>query len=48
MAKKPRTPTKPEPEQVKAETNWQDTVKTALQKKKPAGGFPKPPDTRHK
>ena len=38
----------PAPEQVKTEVNLKDASKAALDKKKPAGGFPKPRDNQHK
>lgn len=34
--------TGPAPARVKIDGNWQDAVKTALAKKRPAGGWPKP------
>ncbi|MEP7083162.1 MAG: hypothetical protein ABI854_00385 [Betaproteobacteria bacterium] len=38
----------PQPEQVETEVNLKDAIKAALDKKKPAGGFPKPRDNQHK
>lgn len=38
---KPRTERGPEPERLKIQGNWKDAVKTALQKPKPPGGWPK-------
>lgn len=34
----------PEPERLKLEGDWMQAVKTALKKKKPAAGWPEPPD----
>ena len=31
----------PKPDTLKIEGNWQDAVKKSLEKKKPAGGWPK-------
>ena len=36
------------PAQVTTEVNLKDAIKAALDKKKPAGGFPKPRDNQHK
>jgi len=36
----------PKPETVKIEGAWEDAVKTALEKKRPDDGWPKP-DTSH-
>jgi hypothetical protein len=33
---------------VKIQGNWKDTVKAALDKKLPAGGWPKQRDNQHK
>jgi hypothetical protein len=42
MANKPKPkPTKPKPVTLKIDGNWEDAVKKSLQKKKPAGGWPK-------
>ena len=38
----------PVAETVKIEGNWKDAVKTALEKKRPPEGWPKPKDTKHK
>jgi len=34
--------TGPVPQRVEIKGNWEDAVKTALAKKRPAGGWPKP------
>lgn len=34
------------PAKAKAKASWADTMKTALQKKQPAGGFPDQPKPR--
>jgi hypothetical protein len=39
MPKKPG----PKPETLKIEGDYRDAIKTALSKKRPAGGWPKPP-----
>lgn len=38
----------PAAERVKIDMPWKDAVKTALEKKRPPGGWPKPPDTKHR
>lgn len=38
----PNKPPGPVPETVKIQGNWEDAVKKALTKKKPAEGWPKP------
>lgn len=40
---KDKKPTGPEPERLKLEGDWMDAIAYALKKKKPAGGWPKPP-----
>ena len=42
MIKKEKAKTGPEPERLKIEGNWQEAVAKAMQKQKPAAGWPKP------
>jgi hypothetical protein len=45
---KERVKTGPEPERVKIPENWEDAVKTALYKKPPKAGWPKPKAKKNK
>lgn len=48
MRKKPKEPTGPKPDRVKIEGDWQDAMKKALAKKRPADGWPKAKPDRKK
>jgi len=46
--RQPKSRTAPAPAPPKTDMSWKAAVKTALEKKRPASGFPIPPDRRHK
>jgi hypothetical protein len=46
--RQPKSRTAPAPTQPKTDMSWKAAVKTALEKKRPASGFPKQPDRRYK
>jgi hypothetical protein len=52
MSRSPSTPRQPKsrtaPAQPKTDMSWKSALKTALEKKRPAAGFPKQPDRRYK
>jgi len=46
--RQPKSRTAPAPQTPNTDTSWKSAVKEALEKKRPASGFPIPPDRRHK
>jgi len=44
MPKREKPKTGPVPDGEKVQGNWKDTMKSALEKKRPPSGFPKQPD----
>ena len=48
MAKREKPKATPAPEAAKVDGNWKDTMKAALEKKRPPSGFPKQRDPQQK
>ena len=46
--RQPKSRTAPTPAQPNTDMSWKAALKTALEKKRPASGFPKQPDRRYK